>query len=420
MISPLMTYPVPGLTASARERRRSCSKGHRVKVFWLCLLALTASGGSWQSAFGAPPAVELVNVRIGLGPADAYKIGCWTPVRVQLRAGEQRVSGFLELVAADDDGTPTAYRQPLEIGAGETTQLTAYARPGGRDSEFTIRVFEAQGRRLLEAPQALTMSTPPKVIMPDEKLILTLGQPQGVDQLLTLPGFTADAGGTAGTGGAELNLARLDPASGQIPGRWYGFDAVEVMVIDTDDRASMELLGGLRGQAIVEWVKHGGHLVVAVGANWQAVRDSVLGPILPAQLAGQEQVPSLDSLDSFAGSTKPITPAGTPPVLVTKLEEVDERGGKPLSFIGSLPLIVRGPHGFGRVTLIGVGVDQEIFSHWVDRGLFWRGPLIFATSARTRREKEFDLVVQGGFTSRGFPTSPASCGLAWNSFPESN
>ena len=51
---------------------------------------------------------------------------------------------------------------------------------------------------------------------------------------------------------------------------------------------------------------------------------------------------SLEALDTFAGSTKPITPPGTPPVMVTKLEEVEERGGKVLSVMSNLPLVVRG------------------------------------------------------------------------------
>ncbi|WP_254053673.1 hypothetical protein [Singulisphaera sp. GP187] len=35
------------------------------------------------------------------------------------------------------------------------------------------------------------------------------------------------------------------------------------------------------------------------------------------------------------------------------------------------PLVVRGSHGFGRVTLIALDVDQKPFSAWEDRGLFW-------------------------------------------------
>ena len=37
----------------------------------------------------------------------------------------------------------------------------------------------------------------------------------------------------------------------------------------------------------------------------------------------------------------------------------------------NLPLVVRGSHGFGRVTLITLDVDQKPFSDWPDRSLFW-------------------------------------------------
>jgi hypothetical protein len=82
-------------------------------------------------------------------------------------------------------------------------------------------------------------------------------------------------------------------------------------------------------------------------------------------------VASLEALDTFAGSNKSITPPGTPPTMITKLEEVDERRGTVLSMMSGLPLVVRGTHGFGRVTLIALDVDQKPFSDWVDRSLFW-------------------------------------------------
>jgi len=371
MILLLTTNRFPNCAAPGRVSGWARFTANRAPCRWLRVISLAFCLGAWQEAFAAPPAVEVQNVRIGFGAGNAYKIGCWTPVRVQLKAGAERLSGFMDMVVPDDDGTPTSYRQPVDLAPGQSTRLTAYARPGGRDTEFTIRLLDSQGRRLLEAPQALTMPVPPEVIMPDEMLILTLGQPLGVDQLLSLRGFTVGGKGETRPGAAELVVARIDAEGDQIPGRWYGFDAAHAIVVDTDDRASLQALEGLRGQALVEWVKHGGHIVVAVGGNWQAVRDSVIGPILPAQPGGQEQVPSLEAFDTFAGSTKPITPAGTPPVMVTRLEGAEERGGKILSIMGNLPLIVRGAHGFGRVTLIGVGVDQKIFGDWPDRGLFW-------------------------------------------------
>ena len=167
------------------------------------------------------------------------------------------------------------------------------------------------------------MPQPPTVLMPQESLILTMGRPQGVESLPELPGF--QQGGQIGPNvarrktGGEIYLARIDPQMGRLPGRWYGYEAARAIVLDTGDREVIAALDGLRGQALVEWVKRGGHLVVAVGANWQAVKDSVLGPILPGVPDGREKVSSLEALDVFAGSSKPITPPGTPEVLVTKL-----------------------------------------------------------------------------------------------------
>jgi hypothetical protein len=323
------------------------------------------------SGLAAPPAVEIENLRIGFGTGNAYKVGCWTPVRVQVKAGPQRFTGFLDVLASDDDGIPAAYRQPIDLAAGASKRLTAYARPGGRDAEFTVRVLDDQGRRLLEAPQAVTMPVPPETILSDEIVILTLGQPQGLDQVPHLPGFEVGGQGRSAPGTAEVVINRIDSQNDQMPGRWYGFDAAHAIVIDTDDRAALQVLEGLKGQAVVDWVRRGGHLIVAVGANWQAVRDSALGPILPARPAGQQQVVSLEALDTFAGSNKPITPVGSSPVLVTRLEAVEESGGKVLSITGELPLIVRGAQGFGRVTLIAVSVDQKLFGDWADRALFW-------------------------------------------------
>lgn len=314
--------------------------------------------------------LEIESVRVGFGSGNVFRIGSWTPVWIQLRGGSERFSGFLDCVVPDDDGVATSYRLAVELGPRQSERYTAYARPGGRGTEFVIRLLDSEGRRLAEVPEARTMPVPPTSLMPDEMLILTLGQPMGVDQIALLPGFAGRGAGGPGMG-ARVLVTRIDPQAGQIPGRWYGFESANAIVIDTNDRQVLQALDALRGQALVDWVQHGGHLVIAVGDNWQAVRDSVLGPILPGLPVGRERVSSLEALDTFAGSNKPITPPGRSGWMVTKLEEVELRGGKVLSAVASLPLVVRGPQGFGRVTLITLGVDQSLFADWPDRGLFW-------------------------------------------------
>jgi hypothetical protein len=324
-------------------------------------------------ARAASPRIEVENLRIGFGSSNSFQVGTWTPVWVQLRGGGDRFTGFMDVMVADDDGTPASFRIPVDVGAKQSQRYTAYVRPGSRDPDLTIRLLDQDGRRVTTVLQNMVMPQPPVSIMPDEMMILTLGRPQGVEAIPELPGF--QKGGQASMAsrraGEEIVLARIDAQAGSMPGRWYGYDAARAIVVDTSDSGALAALDALKGQALVEWVKRGGHLVVSVGANWQAVRDSILAPLLPGLPNGQERIPSLDALDTFAGSTKPITPPDTPPVLVTKLEKIEERGGMILSPMSSPPLIVRGPYGFGRVTLIALDVDQKLFSDWPDRGLFW-------------------------------------------------
>ncbi len=202
-----------------------------------------------------------------------------------------------------------------------------------------------------------------------------------------------------------------------MPARWYGYDAARAIVVDTGDRETIASLDALRGQGLVDWVERGGHLVVAVGANWQAVRDSVLGPILPGLPSGQERVPSLEALDTFAGSNKPITPPGTPAVMVTKLEGVEQRGGTILSVTSNLPLVVRGPYGFGRVTLIAIDVDQKPFADWPDRSLFW----LRALDLRRPRVDQLGTGTQfgggGQFYQSGFTDLSSQLRVGLEQFP---
>ncbi|HMB05142.1 MAG TPA: hypothetical protein VKP69_15565 [Isosphaeraceae bacterium] len=326
----------------------------------------------------APRAVEVEGLRVGFtsnARGNLFKLGTWTPVWVQLRAGAERFAGVMEVIVPDDDGTPTAFRQFVDVAPHTSERFTTYARPGSADPDFTIRLLDRRGRR--RAPDvsgASVVKLDP--IRPDEMLLITLGRPQGVEMIPSLPSFTPDPNNNPGRVGPELTVARIDPLSDTLPGRWYGFDAAEAIVLDTNDRDVMAKLNATGGQAIREWVRRGGHLVVAVGSDWSRVRDSFLrlkdDPMLPATPTGRERVHDLGGLESFAGASRPIAPAGSATaVLVTTLEEVEARGGKVLSAAGPVPLVVRGPYGFGRVTVVALDVDQKPFSDWPDRPLFW-------------------------------------------------
>ena len=82
-----------------------------------------------------------------LKSSNSFKVGTWAPIWVQLRGGSERFSGFMEVSVADDDGTPTTFRMPVDVAANQSERFTAYARPGSRQPEFAVRLVDQNGRR---------------------------------------------------------------------------------------------------------------------------------------------------------------------------------------------------------------------------------------------------------------------------------
>ena len=348
--------------------------GWRGRARWAPAMVAALAAMAGGSALAASRTVEVENIRVGF--QERYKVGTWTPVWLQLRGGIDGFAGYLEVDTQDEDGTPTAIRQVVQVAPGATQRVTAYVRPGSQDPDFaTLRFLDGKSLRRA-APDVVIgnalSSKPPEPLSQEDYQVLALGRPAGVELIPDLPGFNANKNNAAIPGGRarEVLVARLQAIDDLLPGRWYGFDAVDVVVVDTDDKEMLATLSGNRGEALKQWVQRGGHLVVAASSNWQAVNDGLLGEMLPARLNGQVQLTPFDSLESFTGGSHQVAFENSP-VRVAKMEDIEARGGKVIASTLSTPLVVRGPYGFGRVTLIGLDVDTKPFASWPDRGLFF-------------------------------------------------
>jgi hypothetical protein len=362
-------------------------------------------------ARAASKSIEVENVRVGF--QERFKVGTWTPMWIQLRGGIEPFSGVMEVIANDENDTPTTIRQVVQVGAGASQRVTAYVRTGSNDSDFaTLRFIDDKtGKRvtgdvvignLLQGANARA----PIPLTQDDYQILALGRPSGVESIPTLAGFNASKSTAAAGGRAiEVAVARLSTIDDLLPGRWYGYEAADVVVVDTNDKEMLATLASGRGEALRGWVERGGHLVVAVSSNWQAVNDSILGPMLPAKLNGQTQVTPFDSLESFTGASTHQAAFENTSTRVAKFEDVEARGGRVIASTLSTPLVVRGPYGFGRVTLVGMDVDAQPFIGWPDRALFWvktldlRSPATGADTQQKQQQRFFQTGVNDLATS---------------------
>jgi hypothetical protein len=352
--------------------RDRSGRGWRAELAALVVATLTSLAGS--TALADSRTVNVENVRVGF--QERYKVGTWTPIWIQLKGGIDGFTGFLQVVTDDQDGTPTVMTQPVQVGPGGTQRVTAYARPGSLDPDFAKLLFiDAKTERQVIPDIVignLNPSNPPDSLAQDDYQVLALGHPAGVELISGLPGFNADKNTAAASNGRarEVVVAKLLAIDDLLPGRWYGFDAVDVVVVDTNDKEMLATLSGNRGEALRQWVQRGGHLVVAVSSNWQAVNEGLIGEMLPVKVNGQVQVTPFDSLESFTGGSHQVAFENAP-AQVAKFEEIEARGGKVIASTLSTPLVVRGPYGFGRVTVIGLDIDAKPFSGWPDRALFY-------------------------------------------------
>src|ERR1700720_3261419 len=84
------------------DRRRACVCRGQFAVVALLLLVGAPTAAVAQRSRG----VEVENMRVGfdasmaLKSPNAFKIGTWTPVWVQLRGGSERYSGIMEVSVA--------------------------------------------------------------------------------------------------------------------------------------------------------------------------------------------------------------------------------------------------------------------------------------------------------------------------------
>ncbi|QDV32316.1 hypothetical protein [Tautonia plasticadhaerens] len=338
------------------------------------------------------PDVTIENIRVGLAEDrddQVFKVGTWTPVRVDLRAGAEPFEGVLRLAVPDDGGVPTFVRSRVSIPANETKPFLVYARPGDSTVSFRVEVLDDRGRRRAGASNDSALW-----LEPDQLVLASIGNPGGLELLPGMPEFlTGDA-----TQASRLHVSRLRVPEG-IPDRWYGYDAAEALVLDLNAQGTLEALQDFRSEPLKQWVRNGGHLVLAGGfPRWEQASspDAVLRDLLPALPVGRTETGDLGAIESYVGSNTLIT---TPerPVSVTTFGPIPGRGGRVLLDDRSVggPVIVRGPYGFGRVTMIGLSVDESPFVDWPDRKAFWASALDLGG----RETSALDAPTSGAFAS---------------------
>jgi hypothetical protein len=341
-------------------------------------------------------------VRVGFSSTEGAgaKTGTWAPVYVALTAGTDRVGsgdGFVVVETTDSDDAQNRYLVPLPpMEPKEQRSVVAYVRTGTTGSEIEVTVQNLERTRVLAKQRAgrTTYSTAP----PGSFLYVTAGGNAasslvGLHRALRPEKAEGDPNQLANVAEDPNSLIQFASIGqvGDLPTRWFGYSAADVLILETGSKPFTETLLNdktNRKEALAEWVRRGGRLVISVGREHQ-LANALLEQLhlIPCTLEGTVQRPNLNGVSQWVGNNapafvahppknKPGEPA--PPIELVKIKVPPGRGVETLvnerdeKERDAWPVIVQASAGLGRVILVGFDLDQPPFTDWEGRAQFWR------------------------------------------------
>lgn len=375
-----------------------------IEVYLAALLLSVSGSESGLGLAGAVQAADLpvriVSARVGFPGDDGQAVarfGQWAPLEATLQI-QSPVEETAELAvwSPDTDGIMTLQSVSMSltnIEAGHTVSTArlnawAYIRPIG-DTDVLLQVRTAVEGRPLSEPFRLRVGRLRDTLA---YTVLFLGtMPQRFE--LPKPAGSGEIGGSAGLRGGRVLTATVIEAE-QLPAHWFGYETVDlaVLVLGSECRTFLEQLWSdqapaatqQRREALLEWVRRGGRLVVAGGSGAGEVpRWPRLQEILPATIRSvrrQDLVvlhwnarasSQLGAFHGALGSKQGFFPVADlvrkPHPAARLLIPPPERQHDPTL----VPVAVQWPYGLGRVTLIAFDLHAPPFTDFALRAEFW-------------------------------------------------
>jgi len=329
-----------------------------------------------------------VGFRAAARDADPVaKFGAAAPVAVTLQV-QSAVDESAELVfeAPDADEVNAVLAVPLALAGvapGTSVSVTGYVRPAAASGEVTITVRAKSGAPLSE-PYRVRV----KPREPLQYVVLAIG---GVPAGFELPkGATAAGGADPGPlRNGRVELAHAATVA-DLPNHWFGYEAADLVILHTSAPELLEQLfapaTSPTRDALFEWVRRGGRLVISVGANasraselphFQALLPYAIDTKAPARKPKEGAAVLYWSAAGTANTTLTgvIGGKGEPLVLATFVP-----GTKPARVLippparradAPDPVAVQQALGLGRLTVIGFDLGTAQFTDAQVRADFW-------------------------------------------------
>lgn len=344
--------------------------GRRVKSVWriasplaVLMVALSCVFTNCADSYAAVTDASL-QVEVTLGFNGRFKQGTWIPVHVEITNDRaETFQGHLVLESPDGEGIEVRFvDRHLQLTVPPTTTVTriAYVKIGRLPWSVAVSVVDDTSQ------QAVFMKTFGRLddgqLSTTDFLILQIGNrlPLSASRLQTELTGRPDL--------AEVAIQTQTSDYHKLPDRWYGYAAVDLLIITTFTEGLLEQLSKQQQQAIRQWVYQGGRMLLFAGQRGPELSqdNAVLGSLIPGKIdriitnwdtSGIEKYGNADErllLNRQTGSSLSlITPSDGVVVLRDTQNAQAEHA-----------LIVHSARGLGSVTFVAFDPDQEPFASW--------------------------------------------------------
>lgn len=286
-----------------------------------------------------------VDLTISAGYGGYYRLGQWTPVRINVSNAGADLEGEARVRTGGIGGLEqTTYSTPLSLPRGARKQVFLYVSLDDFTQRIQVEIVDQMGAIVERETANLRMANRSDLLM----AVITESA-FGATDLTAL---------TPGTGSARQTNWRLDHIP-PLADALLGLDVIMFHDADT---------GALRAEqtaALAQWVLNGGHLIVAGGDAWQRTTAG-LQDLLPVTLQGAVSLDTLQPLADYLRLPSTALAEG-----ITAASNTPAPGARTLVTVDGVPVVVRGEYGGGVVDFLAVDPNAEPLRSWSDRGYLW-------------------------------------------------
>jgi hypothetical protein len=320
-----------------------------------------------------PPAATDIHVdSLRVGFDQTWKLGCWTPVAIELAGGEPGAAVAVELVAPDDDGVDTVVRtspaSPVRFDDAGRAVCRSFTKIGRADATLRVRVLVDEhlvASRNFIASDAAGANDIRAGRPANTRLLVQIGNADvGLAEAFREQNTQPD-----GPSRQVVEVGSFD----ELPTAWYGYDAVDQIVIPASDPQFFASLAGddPRLAALAEWVEMGGRLLVMCGRHAESllVAGRPLADLVPGEFAEIVTLDNARAIEQYSQSEEAVrTERGRLEFSVPRVVNV---AGRIEAFEGpaatDLPLVIRAPRGFGELVFAALDLNEPPLVDWPGR-----------------------------------------------------